>query len=41
VPDLLAGAIVLFLIAGGGIIAIDAFLIRRLRRQKDQTKDES
>ena len=38
--DLVAGAIVLFLVAGGGIVVIDALLIRRIRRMRDSTKDE-
>ncbi len=37
----LIGAIVMFVVAGGGIIVIDAFIIRRLRRSKDTTRDES
>jgi hypothetical protein len=31
---------VLFLIAGGGIIVIDALIIRRLRRQAKSRRDE-
>jgi len=31
---------VLFLIAGGGIIVIDALIIRRLRRQAKSCRDE-
>jgi hypothetical protein len=31
--EAVAGVIVLFLIAGGGIIVLDAFIIRRLRRK--------
>ena len=38
--DLVAGAIILFVIAGGGIVVIDALLIRRIRRMKDSHKDE-
>jgi hypothetical protein len=39
VGEALAGAVLLFLIAGGGIIAVDGLIIRRLRRQKDSPKD--
>jgi hypothetical protein len=34
------GAVVLFLVAGGGILVIDALIIRRLRRSKDSHRDE-
>jgi hypothetical protein len=40
VSDLVAGPLVLLLIAGGGIVVIDALLIRRIRRMKDSTEDE-
>ena len=38
--DPVAVALLLFVIAGGGICVIDALIIRRLRRQKDVPKDE-
>ena len=40
----LIGVVLLFLIAGGGIIVLDTFILRRLRRdagaRKDETKDQ-
>jgi hypothetical protein len=41
VGEVLAGALLLFLIAGGGIVLIDALIIRRLRRSRDSTKDDT
>ena len=40
--DLLLGAIVLALVAGGGIVVIDALIIRRIRRTAaaDRAKTE-
>jgi hypothetical protein len=40
VADIVAGAILLFLVAGGGVIVLDALIIRRLRRQT-KNRDES
>ena len=36
----LLGVLVLFLIAGGGIIVLDTVILRRLRRNADERKDE-
>jgi hypothetical protein len=33
--------LILFLLAGGGIIVLDAFIIRRLRRSRDPGQDET
>ena len=39
--EVLAGAVLLFLIAGGGIVLVDALIIRRLRGQDDSKKEDS
>jgi hypothetical protein len=41
VNDPVAVALLLFVIAGGGICVIDALIIRRLRRMKGPNKDQS
>jgi hypothetical protein len=38
--DAILAVVVLFLIAGGGIVVIDAFIIRRLREGRDAHRDE-
>jgi hypothetical protein len=35
----IAAIVLLFLIAGGGIIVIDAFIIRKLRQRADSRRD--
>jgi len=40
VNDAILGVILLFLIAGGGIIVLDTFILRRLRRGDNERKDE-